>query len=85
MRRPAYKFTLTFERGNGRTSKRSAVPLTAAQCDLVAMVAIDLRRVIFVPISKISKRDFQIGVGEFVIEEIERISWLQSLDCLVKS
>lgn len=75
-----YRFGANKEVGNGRTSKRRMVALTEMDCDVLAFVAMDIKRVVFLPIGAINSGSVAIVRAEFEAPEIEILSWSRAVD-----
>ena len=59
--------------------QRIRVPLTAVYCDVIAVVSIGDRRVVFLPVSDLSDAGGScVSVADYRHPDAERISWLRS-------
>lgn len=74
----AYGFNASKELNKARNAglKRQGRPLDKRDCDILACVAMDRRKVIFLPVSAIgSVRNVSVAISEFEIPNIELVSW----------
>jgi hypothetical protein len=72
-----YIFKTRRRNGNGNRER----PLDARDCDVIAVVAADIQKVMFVPVGK-SNGNLYVQQGELLTPNIERISWTECLDSL---
>jgi hypothetical protein len=80
-----YRSSCTIEHGTktlgNNIRRRIRVPLDASHCDVVALVAIDKRRVAFLPVSDVSQGgSVSVPVAQFNHPDAERLSWLRSVE-----
>jgi|GEM_PF-2548714 len=75
-----YSFSVLKEFGrHRRDAKRVKRPLDRRDCDVVALVALDKRRAIFLPVEKCENKYIPVSQREFETPDVERQSWLASL------
>lgn len=68
---------------DGNLRRRFRRAATQDDCDVIALVAMDLRRVVFLPVSEITQAGgFSVPVSDFRVPNIERLTWLRSVESL---
>jgi len=73
-----YGFKASRENRSSRIrGQRASRPLDRRDCDIIALVALDKRRAIFLPVEKACTGSISISASEFDSKTIERTSWLQ--------
>lgn len=80
-----YRTSCSIEHGSkaigGNLRKRIRVPLTSKHCDVIALVAIDRRRVLFLSVDDVSvSGTLACAVSDFAHPDAERISWLRAIE-----